>query len=457
MNKKLILIFITAFLIRLIALNQSLWLDEATTANVVKHFSYFDIVTKFSPHDFHQPLYYWTLKLWTSLFSYSEIALRLPSVMFSLAIGWMVYLIGKKIKDGKTGMWSAAFFLFNPLIVYYSQEARMYMMATFLLTTALYFFIRSDQNFIGRELPRQGRGQTSSPLKNFDRSLIWSNIFLALSFLTFYGSIFFILPLLLYLLYKKRYREFFVSCFVLCASLLLASPLLLKQLVNARASLSNVANWSNVLGQVNLKNLLLIPIKFSVGRISFLPKWFYWGISGIWGFWVFFNVLRSGLRNKFLLYLFISPLIIGLFVSLFTPLLQYFRFLYLIPIMSLLLSLGLKTKWQRIILATGLTIFSFVYLFIPDYHREDWKSLAKNITDQKIYMIPSSSDPLQYYANKIQIADLRNIDKAKENKLTVIPYTSEIYGLNYSSILEKKGYKMRRQNFREVYFEVWEK
>src|SRR3989338_10378273 len=134
LNKKIILIFLAAFLIRLIALNQSLWLDEAVTANVVRNFRFSQIVNGFSPTDFHPPLYYLFMKLWTNFFGYSEIALRMPSVLFSLLTGYVIYLIG--------GIWAAVFFLFNPLIVYYSQEARMYMMATFLLTAGLYYFVK---------------------------------------------------------------------------------------------------------------------------------------------------------------------------------------------------------------------------------------------------------------------------------------------------------------------------
>ena len=129
LNKKIFFIFFFAFLIRLIALNQSLWLDEAVTANVVKNFDFAQIISKFSPTDFHPPLYYLFMKLWTNFFGYSEIALRMPSVLFSLLTGYVIYLIG--------GIWSAAFFLFNPLIVYYSQEARMYM--------------RSEERRVGKE------------------------------------------------------------------------------------------------------------------------------------------------------------------------------------------------------------------------------------------------------------------------------------------------------------------
>ena len=182
LNKKIILIFLAAFLIRLIALNQSLWLDEAVTANVVRNFRFSQIVNGFSPTDFHPPLYYLFMKLWTNFFGYSEIALRMPSVLFSLLTGYVIYLIG--------GIWSAAFFLFNPLIVYYSQEARMYMMATFLLTAGLFYFLHmSSSDSIG------GSRKIDSRLRGNDKHSIFFGVFISLAFLSFYGSLFFIAAL----------------------------------------------------------------------------------------------------------------------------------------------------------------------------------------------------------------------------------------------------------------------
>src|SRR3990172_9702928 len=184
-HKQLILLLILAFLIRLIAVNQSLWLDEATTAQVVKQFNLAEIVTKFSPRDFHPPLYYLFMKLWTGVFGYSEVALRMPSIIFSLLTGWVIYLIG--------GLWASALFLFNPLVVYYSQEARMYMMVTFFLTGAFYFF-------------------------NNKKWLLFSLLSI-LSFYTFYGSIFFIAAFFLYLLYKNQFKDLFTSAAIFFAGL----------------------------------------------------------------------------------------------------------------------------------------------------------------------------------------------------------------------------------------------
>ena len=106
-KKILFLIFFLAFLVRLISLDQSLWLDEATTARVVHKYNFFEIVTKFSPNDFHPPLYYLIMKVWTNMFGYSEIALRMPSILFSLLTGYLVYLLGNKITNNDSGPHSA--------------------------------------------------------------------------------------------------------------------------------------------------------------------------------------------------------------------------------------------------------------------------------------------------------------------------------------------------------------
>ena len=430
-NKKILLIFLFAFLIRLIALNQSLWLDEAITASVVKNFSFLQIITKFSPTDFHPPLYYLFMKLWTNMFGYSEIALRMPSVLFSLGTGWVVYLIG--------GVWSAVFFLFNPLIVYYSQEARMYMIVTFFLTVALYYFLKN-------------------------RNQIIFGLFISLALLTFYGSIFLIVSFLLFSLYKKNYKFFLLNTFYLILTTLIISPLLYQQLINSKVALSQVTNWSIVLGKANLKNLLLIPIKFSIGRISFYPKWLYWGIAGTWTAFILFIIRKTVLLIRTVLiktvfYLLIFPLILGFLVSFFTPMLQHFRFIYLIPILAIILASGKKTSMYRYIEVIGFVIFSLVYLLSSQFHREDWKSLVKSLPKNvPIYMILSSSDPVKYYSQSSNVLTLESSKDSKQKEIIIIPYTADIYGLDYKTLLSKNGYQLKKEvSFREVTYERWAK
>lgn len=476
-KKILISIFLVAFFIRLIGLSQSLWLDEATTARVVEQYGFIEIITRFSPQDFHPPLYYLLMKVWTSVFSFSEIALRMPSLLFSLLTGWVIYLIGKKINDKTTGLWATIFFLFNPLIIYYSQEVRMYMMVTFFLTIVVYYLIRSNQYFLGGELAHNRSAQTSTTFRNINSSLVLGNVFIFLSLLTFYGSVFFIISLCLYLLITKRFRSILLLMPGVLTAVVVISPLFVQQFVFSQIVTSTVVNWKSVLGPASLKNLILIPLKFTSGRISFEPKRLYYLLAGIWMLVVqyisFYFVISKELkrltdlvkRDFSLLrsfemtftFLFFTPIILGFIFSFYTPLLQYFRFLYLIPLLSLLISLGARKQVQRLILLIGFICWSAMYLLNPTHYREDWKSLAKSLKTDEVYMVASSSDPLHYYNKHIKINDLKtHIIPKSQKSIVVIPYTTDIHGLPYHDILAKQGFHMsEKKSVRNLSYEQW--
>jgi hypothetical protein len=404
-----IILFLSLFL-RLIGLNQSLWLDEAISANVAKDYSLMEIPSQFSKSDFHPPLYYMMLDAWTNVAGYSEISLRLPSVIFSMVTIYVVYLMG--------GVGAAALVGFNPLLVYYSQEARMYSMVTMLLILAIYFWQK--------------------------RKYFWVNVFFGLSFLTFYGSVFLPAGLSIYLLFKRKYGEIVKINIGLIAAILINLPLLRQQLVNSKILLSQVTNWSMVLGKANIKNLGLIFIKFTSGRISFYPKYVYYLIAGLWAVFVW---MRSIKINKWTMILSLS-LGVGIIFSIFTPMLQYFRFIYLIPIMALTLK-------NKKLVAGGFLVFSLVYLLNSNFYREDWKSLIGNL-EGRVHMIESFGDPVKYYNENIEVVDIRG--EITENKIKVVPYGAIIHGVETESLLTGKGFrKVEVKNFRELSLEYWEK
>ena len=463
---RLKLILLLSFLIRLISLNQSLWLDEGVTARVVKTFDFSSIIQNFSPFDFHPPLYYLFLKLWTNIFGYSEISLRFPSIIFSLISGFIVYKIGSLLVNKKLGFWAAVFFLFNPLIIYYSQEARMYMMTTFFVILTFYFFIKLQKNL------QTQNSKIKTQKLIFENNLLLMNLFIILSLFTFYGSIFFILTILVYFLFKKQFKYLIITTFCFLLSFLLISPLLYQQWINSKISLIEVKNWSLVLGKANIKNLLLIPIKFSVGRISFYPKWLYWLLAGAWMTFVLYQI--SKIRNQNykskikidILFFLACPIFLGFFVSFFIPLLQYFRFLYLVPLMCLLLFNKLYKSYKiHIILTFGFLFWSLSYLFIPQFHREDWKGLAYYLKKNKInevYMISSSSsDPLIYYYSNIKINSLKNCQEENsyliKEKIYVIPYTVEIYGVYYENCFKNNYQLIKKEAFRQITLEEYKK
>ena len=442
--KKLVSVLLLALLLRLISLSQSFWLDEAISANVVKNYSFSGIISTFSPSDFHPPLFYLLLKAWSLLFGTSVVGLRLFSVTASVLAGLFLYQTAKLLFGNKTALWSTALFMFNPLFVYYSQELRMYSLVTLFLSISTYYFMSI----------------LKSKTINL-KSILLFNLFIFLSFLTFYGSIFYIFSLYFLLFIQKKYSLLskLIPGFIL--SLLLIYPLLYQQLFTSRTLLASVANWSLVLGKSNLKNLLLIPLKFAFGRISFYPKSVYYLLSSTWTIYIFFKIfIFYPVRNAYmrsLQFLLFFPLFLAFLISFKFPMLQYFRYLYLLPILSLLLS----QSHLKLIILSGFVILSFIYLLNPNFHREDWQSLSASLPDNAtVYMISSFVDPINYYRPDIVIKDLRAIEPGDQStkELIVIPYGTDIYGLNYQQTLYNLGFHIELSfPYRSVLHQIFNK
>jgi uncharacterized membrane protein len=435
------IILLLSGLLRLIGINQSMWLDEAITANIASRYDYWNIIDQFSKGDFHPPFYYFFLNFWAKIFGNSVISLRLTSVLLSLLTIYFVYLIGKQIKNKTTGLWAAAFLGLNPLFVYYSQEMRMYTMSAALMMLALYNFLKIDKS-------------NKPKIKN----IIGFNLAAFLSFLNFYGSIFLLATMSLYFLLKKKYKTFFISSIGTLTSILVLSPLIFIQFNNSKIMLNEVSNWSLVLGKANLKNILLIPLKFSIGRISFYPKIVYYLIGSIWSLIVFGSIVKSWVKSKKLIFLFIFPLIMAFIFSIFSPLLNYNRFLYLIPIVALLLALLVNTNKNKIFLLAGFTLFSLMYLLNPSFHRENWKKLSDNLDNTKpLYIIESTSDPVKYYRPDVIIKDIKTRE-INEDEVVVVPYAETLHDFDHKIKLENLGFKLTGiTDYREVTLETWKK
>ena len=120
----------------------SIWFDEAFGAYMIK-FNFADIA-RFTASDVHPPLFYWLLKIWSMLFGNTELALRSMSVLFggiSIVFG---YLLANRLFSQKVARISLIFMVLSPMLVRYSQEARMYTLiaaitlaATYVLTFAM--------------------------------------------------------------------------------------------------------------------------------------------------------------------------------------------------------------------------------------------------------------------------------------------------------------------------------
>jgi len=143
----LILVLITSWLLLTLNLDgKSLWTDELITAEWT--FLSFEGTFQSTVADFHPPLYFLLLSLWTDCAGHSDFALR----WFSVASGWLsvavLYRLGRAMGDRGTGLIGAALWGLSPLLILYGRMARYYSLAALLgllSTVALWYSLKQGK------------------------------------------------------------------------------------------------------------------------------------------------------------------------------------------------------------------------------------------------------------------------------------------------------------------------
>lgn len=380
-------------ILRLISLNQSLWLDEATTALVAK-MPVGDILEKFMIGDFHPPLYYILMKYWVLVFGSSEISLRIPSVVFGVATVYFTYLIVKKLFDERTANIAGLLAATSGLMIYYSQEARMYGLAAFLVVAAFYFFLT--------------------------QKWVVFSIILALVGMTDYMALL-ILPIFI-IFAGKDLKKVLLSMIPTAGVFILWAPTFLKQIGGGLAVTGT--NWGNILGILSWKNLGLIPVKFILGRISFNNTLVYGVVAGgavlFYLFLLGLNILRRPLKGdplKVLLRWLVVPILLGILISIKIPVLYYFRFIFCLPALYILVAKGISgfrdaKFWILFATAIAINILSAgYYLGNPKFQRENWREIAEVVgNDPIVYPANSQKEALAYYGKESQIIYYKNFN-----------------------------------------------
>jgi uncharacterized membrane protein len=104
---------------------QSYWLDEVATVNLLRQ-DFGDMISSVSAGESTPHLYYVIAWVWAKLFGTGEVGLRSLSALFGTAVIPVAYLLGRRLAGMRAGLIAAALCAFNPLLVWYSQEARAY-------------------------------------------------------------------------------------------------------------------------------------------------------------------------------------------------------------------------------------------------------------------------------------------------------------------------------------------
>jgi mannosyltransferase len=162
---------------------QSFHHDEAVMAGRVIQPGLWDTLDQVADSERSPPLYYLLSWAWSQPFGTGEVGLRSLSGVIGTLMIPAAFLAGRELLSIRAGLYAAAFVALNPLVVWYSQEARSYILAALFLTLSLAFLARSLERRDTRSLA------------------LWA-VACALALCSHYFALFFVLPQAIWLLYS---------------------------------------------------------------------------------------------------------------------------------------------------------------------------------------------------------------------------------------------------------------
>jgi len=202
---------VLAALLRFLTLGaQSYHHDEIVTASRVLRGGFGHAMDAVGFSESAPPLYYAIAWAWTQLTGTGEFGLRSLSALAGVATVPVAYLVGLELRGRRAGLIAAALVAVNPMLLWYSQEARVYALFVLLCAVSLLFTVRVMR-----------RGQRRDALK-------WG-VVSGLALATHYFAVFPLVAEAIWLLRRRR-RESLPGFAVLVAFGLALAPLAVHQM-----------------------------------------------------------------------------------------------------------------------------------------------------------------------------------------------------------------------------------
>lgn len=143
-NQIIIIILIIGAFLRFLHLDfQSAWLDEIHTLNESNpKFSFKEVYEALLIAEPHPPLYFFIMNIIFKIFGYTTFVARFFSAFIGVAGIYAIYLLGKELYSKKVGIYAMILLSVNYFHIYYSQDARMYVLLFFTTTVSFYFLTK---------------------------------------------------------------------------------------------------------------------------------------------------------------------------------------------------------------------------------------------------------------------------------------------------------------------------
>jgi mannosyltransferase len=142
----LVLLIVLAAALRFWRLrHQGFWFDEANTSQEV-HDTPGQMLTLLKHYESTPPFYYGVAWVWARIFGFGEAGLRSLSAVCGVLVVPLGYALSRRLFPGRrAALVAAALVATNPLLIWYSQEARAYEMAVLLAGVSMLAFVYADE------------------------------------------------------------------------------------------------------------------------------------------------------------------------------------------------------------------------------------------------------------------------------------------------------------------------
>jgi mannosyltransferase len=365
----------------------SVWHDEGYTLSLIEN-GPSEIISR-TAYDVHPPLYYLVLKAYTSVLGDNIVTLRSMSIVFGLLSALVLFLLSRRLYGRKVAYIATSLLLLNPAFIRYSQEARMYTLAMFLLLSATYLLVELIQ--------KPKRLYVLGLYSLCAGSLVYTHYFASLGLLIHPVMIYFSLGArdVKSVLRSRIVRTWAVGVLIAIVAFLPWLPLLLRQ--------GTIVSYGFWIPKISVESFFSTIASF----IVFRPTWLHWAQTELWSLLAFVqmaivayacrSVYKSSLTSTQKLVLiggWSVPMLVLYFVSVFPGLtsLYYDRyFVSFVPFFSLLLAFWMSAMTKSIrsrlprLLLVALMIFGLVRVSIygNNYgHKSDDYYQFKQIIDQ---------------------------------------------------------------------------
>jgi mannosyltransferase len=219
--------------------HQSYWFDESQAVHELRS-SFGGMLSLWSTNEPNPPLYFVLAWPWAKLFGTGEAGLRSLSALAGVAVIPIAWLCGRELVSSRAGLVAAALAAVSPFLIWYSQEAREYMLLCALCGASVLLFVRALR----------------APSA---RNLGWWAVISALALATQYFAAFLVFAEALWLLYTVRSRRALLSVALTVAVECALLP-------HAIEHASHPAHWIGSVGPLSVR-LQQLPVAFAFNTL----------------------------------------------------------------------------------------------------------------------------------------------------------------------------------------------